>query len=175
HDPVLARQSESVRLFAERATLVNSQFALDDASTPVVVEICQRLDGIPLAIELAAARARMLGVQEIRAKLHDRFRLLAAGRAGALPRHQALRAAMQWSYDHLTSDEQELLRGLSVFVGGWTLEAAVAVCGSGRDEFEVLDLMSGLVNKSLMVVEDAPEGDARYRFLETVRQYADDL
>jgi len=174
-NPVLARESEAVRLFAERAMLVDSQFAFTDEDALVIGEICRRLDGIPLAIELAAARTRMLSVREIRDKLHDRFRLLTGARTAALPRHQTLRAAMQWSYDHLAPDEQELLRSLSVFTGGWTLEAAVAVCANGRDEFQVLDALTGLVNKSLIVVDSSDEGDSRYRFLETVRQYARDL
>jgi predicted ATPase/Tfp pilus assembly protein PilF len=169
------RDSEAVRLFSDRARLIESGFVLDDETTPAVVEICDRLDGIPLAIELAAARIRMLSVTEIRARLDDRFRLLAGSRSAALPRHQTLRAAIQWSYDHLGPEEQELLRALSVFVGGWTLEAAVAVSGAGRDEIDVLDLLTGLVNKSLVLAENAGEDAARYRFLETVRQYAEDL
>ena len=174
-DPSRARDSEAVRLFADRARLTHSAFTLDDDTAPVVADICQRLDGIPLAIELAAARVRMLSVTQIRARLHDRFRLLAGNRAAALPRHQTLRAAMQWSYEHLGEEEQRLLRGLSIFVGGWTLDAAVGVCAEGRDEFEVLDLLTGLVNKSLVLAEQPGEDNARYRFLETVREYAQDL
>jgi predicted ATPase/Tfp pilus assembly protein PilF len=173
-DPARARESEAVRLFAERAGLVDSDFALDDVNTPIIAEICEHLDGIPLAIELAAARVRVLSVAEIRARLEDRFRLLGGGR-GSLPRHQTLLAAMQWSYDHLGAAEQELFRALSVFVGGWTLESAHRVCAAGRDEFEALDLLTGLVNKSLVVAEHSNEAEARYRFLETVRQYADAL
>jgi predicted ATPase len=174
-DPARARESEAVRLFAERAMQVHSAFTLADDDLPVVAEICERLEGIPLAIELAAARVRVLSVAEIRDRLQDRFRLLTGGRGTALPRHQTLRAAMQWSYDHLAAGEQELFRALAVFVGGWTLESAVAVCASGRDEFEVLDLLTGLVNKSLVVAEHSSEENVRYRLLETVRQYAEDL
>jgi non-specific serine/threonine protein kinase len=166
---------EAVRLFADRASLVQPDFALRDENAAVVAEICRRLDGIPLAIELAAARVRMLSLDQIRAKLHDRFRLLAGGSKAALPRHQTLRAAIQWSYDHLTPDEQRLLRALSVFAGGWTLEAAVAACGEDADEFEVLDLLTRLVDKSLVVVERLDGGEPRYRFLETVRQFGRDL
>jgi non-specific serine/threonine protein kinase len=174
-DPALAGRSESVRLFVERATLVAKEFELTPENSPVVAEICRRLDGIPLAIELAAARVRMLSVEQIRSKLHDRFRLLAGGSRAALPRHQTLRAAIQWSYDHLREDEQELLRALSVFIDGWTLEAAVAVCGRGRDEFEMLDLLTRLGDKSLMIVDRRNEREPRYRLLETVRQYSRDL
>ena len=167
------RATEAVQLFVERAVAVRQDFVLDDDQAPAVAEICRRLDGIPLAIELAAARVRVLSVHEILTRLHDRFRLLAGGRA-ALPRHQTLRASIQWSYDQLTADEQRLLRTVSVFAGGWTLEAVTA-CGTDWDEFEVLDLLTRLVEKSLVIVERHDGEDTRYRCLETVRQYGAEL
>jgi hypothetical protein len=162
---------ESARLFVERGRQVRPDFALSDADAPIVADLCRRLDGIPLAIELAAARLRVLGVKEIRAKLDDRFRLLTGGSRTALPRHQTLRATIQWSYDQLTDDEKKFLRALAAFTGGWTMETATAVVDDNADEFETLDLMTRLVEKSLAVVERADAG-SRYRFLETVRQYA---
>ena len=171
-DVEAAGRSEAVRLFVERARLVRPGFALDERTTPVVAEICRRLDGIPLALELAAARMKVLAVGDVRTRLDDRFRLLTGGSRTALARHQTLRATIQWSYDQLTSDEQRLLRGLSVFAGGWTLEAATAVGGGGHDELQVLDLLTALTEKSLVIVDWAPTGESRYRFLETVRQYA---
>jgi len=168
-DPAEAAKSEAVRLFVERAP----SFTLDASNTAAVIEICRRLDGIPLAIELAAARVRLLSVDEIRKRLDDRFRLLTGGSRTALPRHQTLRAAMQWSYDLLTPDEQELLRTLAGFAGSWALEAAFAVFP--RDPFVVLDLLTHLEHKSLLVVERPDEGEMRFRMLETVRQYAREM
>src|SRR5207247_2433823 len=136
-----------------------------------VAEICRRLDGIPLAIELAAARVKVLSADQIRTRLDDRFRLLTTGSRTGLARHQTLRATIQWSYDQLTSDEQRLLRGLTVFAGGWTLEAGSRVAGGGAEEFEVLDLLARLVDKSLVVVSQSSGQDPRYGMLETVRQY----
>jgi len=163
--------SDAVALFAERARHAHPGFAITDANAAAVAEICRRLDGIPLALELAAARARMLSLEQIRARLDDRFRLLTGGQRGALPRQQTLLAALQWSYDHLHADEQELLRRLAVFGGGWTLEQAVAVCAPGGDEFELLDRLTRLVDKSLVVVVGGSD-PTRYRFLESVRQFA---
>ncbi|HKQ18105.1 MAG TPA: protein kinase [Candidatus Eisenbacteria bacterium] len=171
-DPEAAGASEAVWLFVERARLVRPGFALDVQSTPIVVEICRRLDGIPLALELAAARMKILSATDIRTRLEDRFRLLTGGSRTALSRHQTLRETIQWSYDHLTAEEQGLLRGLSVFAGGWTLEAAAALDGKGRDEMEVLNLLTALAEKSLVLIDSTPAADSRYRFLETVRQYA---
>src|SRR5262245_21863391 len=165
-------QFASARLFVERATQVQPAFVLDDKNAGSVAEICRRLDGIPLAIELAAARVKVLAVDQIRAKLDDRFRLLTGGSKAGLPRHQTLLATIQWSYDQLHVDEQRLLRALAVFAGGWTLEGATAVCGISDDEFEVLDLLTRLVDKSLVVVETPRGGASRYRYLETVRAYA---
>ncbi len=161
----------SVQLFVERAVQVQPAFKLN-GNAEAVADICRRLDGIPFAIELAAARAKVLAVEQIRAKLDDRFRLLTGGSKAALPRQQTLRATIQWSYDHLHPEEQQLTRALAVFAGGWTLEAATAICGVSEDEFEVLDLLTRLVDKSLVVVEHQRGGESRYRYLETVRQYA---
>jgi non-specific serine/threonine protein kinase len=147
---------------------------LDDKNAGSIAEICRRLDGIPLAIELAAARVKVLAVDQIRAKLDDRFRLLTGGSKAGLPRHQTLLATIQWSYDQLHADEQRLLRALAAFTGGWTLEGATAVCGISDDEFEVLDLLTRLVDKSLVVVETPRGGASRYRYLETVRAYANE-
>jgi len=162
----------SVKLFMERAVQVQPAFVIDARNAAAVADICRRLDGIPFAIELAAARVKVLAVEQIRAKLDDRFRLLTGGSKAALPRQQTLRATIQWSYEHLHPEEQQLMRALSVFAGGWTLEAATPVCGVSEDEFEVLDTLTRLVDKSLVVVEHRRGGESRYRYLETVRQYA---
>ena len=163
---------EAIRLFADRAAAVLPTFELTAANAPAVAQICRRLDGIPLALELAAARVRALSVEQIAARLDDRFRLLAGGSRAAVPRHQALRAAVDWSFDLLSEPERATWRRLSVFAGGFTLEAAEAICaGEGVDEADVLDLLSRLVEKSL-VVSEAMVSEARFRLLETVRQYA---
>jgi predicted ATPase/class 3 adenylate cyclase len=163
-------QSEAVRLFVERATAVNRAFALTPQNAAAVVEICRRLDGIPLALELAAARARSLSVENIAARLSDRFNLLDRGDRTALPRQQTLRALIDWSHDLLTEQERVLFRRLAVFAGGWTLSAAEAVGAGGEIERSaVLDLQSQLVERSLVAME--AEG-GRYRLLDTVRQYA---
>src|SRR5207249_1482247 len=133
-----------------------------------------RLDGIPLAIELSAARVRSLSVEEINGRLDNRFRLLTRGSRTALPRQQTLRALIDWSYDLLNDQEKTLLCRLSVFVGGWTLEAAEAVgIGHNIENGEVFDLMMSLIDKS-MVVPEQEQGETRYRLLETIRQYARD-
>jgi len=163
---------EAVRLFVDRASLVRSSFHLTDSNAPSVAEIVRRLDGLPLAIELAAARARVLSPNEIRAKLDDRFRLLTGGSSVGLPRHQTLEATVRWSYDQLTRDERQLLRAVSVFSGGWTLEAAAAVIDDSADEFAVLDLLTRLVDQSLVTVEGDEGGASRYGLLETIREYA---
>jgi predicted ATPase/class 3 adenylate cyclase len=161
---------EAVRLFAERASAAQPSFRITDANAEPVSDICQRLDGIPLAIELATARVRTLSVDKIAARLIDRFRLLSGGDRTLLPRQQTLRALIDWSYDLLSDNERALFRRLSVFAGGFTLEAAEAV-GPGGDieEADILDLLTDLVDKSLVMVESS--GD-RYRLLDTVRQYA---
>jgi predicted ATPase/DNA-binding SARP family transcriptional activator len=167
-------QFEAVRLFVERAVLSQPSFALEEANAAAVAQICQRLDGIPLAIELAASRVKALPVEQIAARLDDRFRLLTGGSRTALPRQQTLRALIDWSYDLLSEPERVLLHRLSVFAGGWTLEAAEAVCsGDGQEEWEVLDLLTRLVEKSLVQYE-AGKGEGRFRLLETVRQYGRD-
>ncbi len=164
--------SEAVRLFAERAAAVRPGFEIGDDNAAIVAEICRRLDGIPLAIELAAARVKILEVGQIHEKLDDRFRLLTGGSRTALPRQQTLRATIQWSYDQLHDEERQMMRALAVFAGGWTLGSATAICMEGGDEFEVLDLLARLADKSLVVVDRGGGGAARYRFLETVREYA---
>jgi non-specific serine/threonine protein kinase len=163
--------SHAVQLFMDRAQRIAPDFTLTDANAEAVADICRRLDGIPLALELAAARVKLLSVEQIRSRLDDRFRLLTGGKT-ALPRQQTLQAAIQWSYDQLAQEEQRLLRVLSVFVGGWTLEIAARVYADGADEFGTLDLLSRLVDKSLVLVNRRPDGDTRYNLLETVRQYA---
>jgi len=172
HDIPKLESCETARLFVERARLAVTKFSLDAKTAPAVAEICRRLDGIPLAIELAAARVKVLSVEEICARLDDRFRLLTGGRTTALARQQTLLAAIQWSYDHLAPDEQQLLRLLSVFTGGWTLSGAVRVIGDQADEYEVLDLLARLVDRSLVTIERTEGGTTRYAMLETVRQYA---
>ncbi len=172
-DAVLS--SDAARLLVERAVAVKSDFAVTDANAGAVAEVVRRLDGIPLALELAAARIPVLSPAQLAQRLDQRFRLLAGGERGAIERHATLRAAIDWSYDLLEADEQRMLARLSVFVGGCSLEAAEAVCsGAGIDEVEVLDLLSALVARSLVVAEDAPSGERRYRLLETIRQYAEE-
>jgi non-specific serine/threonine protein kinase len=165
-------QYEAVRLFVDRARLVQPAFAVTESNAKTVTEICRRLDGIPLAIELGAARLKVLSVEQIHARLEDRFRLLTGGSRTALARQRTLEAAMTWSYELLSDVERRLLCRLSVFPGGWTLEAAEDVCaGDGIDTRDIVDLLSHLVDKSLVIVDDSATGDRRYRFLETVRQY----
>lgn len=157
---------ESVRLFLDRATLSRPDFRLTAPNAPALASVCQRLDGIPLAIELAAARVRSLSVEEIAGKLDSRFRLLTGGSRMALPRQQTLRALIDWSYSLLNAQEKRLLNRLSVFAGGWTLEAAEQVCvGAGRTEdgiedWETLDLLVSLVDKSVALAETQGEGNA---------------
>jgi predicted ATPase/DNA-binding winged helix-turn-helix (wHTH) protein len=166
-----ALASEAVQLFISRAHLVLPEFVLDAQNVAGVIEICRRLDGIPLAIELAAARLRVLSVEQIRDRLGDRFRLLTAG-SHTVARHQTLQATLQWSYDHLTPDEQSLLQRVSVFAGGWTLEAAIAVARQGESEIDLVDRLGRLFDKSLLTVDRNSGGVTRYGMLETVRQYA---
>lgn len=164
--PSLA-DSESIQLFVDRARAANSKFALTDSNASAAARICHRLDGIPLAIELAAARTKILSAEQIATRLDDMFRLLVGGSRTALPRQQTLRALIDWSYDLLSDDEKRLLQFASVFVGGWTLDALEFVA----DEPNTLELLEQLVNKSLVVTEEG-EGEMRYFLLETIRQYA---
>jgi predicted ATPase/class 3 adenylate cyclase len=162
---------DSIRLFVERGTTTKPDFRLTKENTPFVAQICSRLDGIPLAIELAAARVKVLSPEQIASRLDDRFRLLTGGARTALPRQQTLRAMIDWSYSLLSDPEKTLFRRLAVFTGGWTLEAAEFVCGEGREGPDILDLMSRLVDKSLVSDEESND-EIRYHRLETIRQYS---
>ena len=168
-------QYEAVRLFIERALAVRPEFQATNANAPALAQVCQRLDGIPLAIELAAARIKAMSVEQLARRIDDRFRLLTGGSRTALPRHQTLRALIDWSYDLLSPTERILLSRLAVFVGGWCLEAAETVCSDPQSipADDVLDVLTHLVDKSLVLVEEAGCED-RYRMLETIRQYARD-
>ena len=160
---------ESVQLFVERASAANPNFHLTHESASHIAQICSRLDGIPLALELAASRVSVFTAQQIAKRLDDRFKLLTGGSRTALPRQQTLRALIDWSYDILSPDECRLLKRLSVFAGGWIFEAAESMF----NDMDMLELLPQLVNKSLVVMDD--EGDEpRYRLLETIRQYARD-
>ncbi len=161
------KEDEATRLFIERATKADSRFRATESNASFIAQICSRLDGIPLALELAAARVKLFSPQQIAERLDDRFKLLTGGSRTALPRQQTLRALIDWSYQTLNGTEQRTLRRLAVFSGGWTFEAAEAVVG----ESEAMDGLAGLVNKSLVNVEEK-DGTSRYFFLETIRQYA---
>ncbi len=167
--------SDAVRVFVARAQAVKSDFTVTEENAAAVAEVVRRLDGIPLALELAAARIPVLSPAQLAQRLDRRFRLLAGGERGAVERHATLRAAIDWSYDLLAPSEQLLLTRLSVFAGGCSLEAAESVCSGGDvDELDVLDLLGLLVARSLVVADDTPSGERRYRLLETVRQYAEE-
>ena len=171
-DALAAAEHEAIRLFVDRAAAVRPGFALTPDNCAQVVQLCRTLDGVPLAIELAAARIRALSVEQIAARIDDRFRLLASGDRTAPPRQQTLQAAVDWSFELLTADEQMLLRRLSVFAG-WSLEMAEQVCADEQIGVEqVLDLLAALIDKSLVALEDELAGDARYRLLDTIREYA---
>ena len=162
----------AMQLFRDRAASADKRFALTEENEPYVAEVCRQLDGIPLAIELAAARVKVLSPQQLAQKLDERFRVLTGGDRSALPRQQTMRALIDWSYDLLADDERAIFRRLSIFAGGFTLETASAVCSDERiDELSVLDLLSSLVDKSLVQAEPAG-GGMRYRLLESTRQYA---
>jgi predicted ATPase/class 3 adenylate cyclase len=165
----------AVALFAERAAASDGRFVLSDESAQIVADICRRLDGIALAIELAAARVKVLAPRQLAQKLDERFHVLTGGSRTALPRQQTMRALIDWSYDLLTQKEQQLFRKLAVFAGGWTLETASQVCAgeseASLEAWEVLELISSLVDKSLVLVEPAAEQE-RYVLLESIRQYA---
>jgi predicted ATPase/class 3 adenylate cyclase len=170
--PEQARSFDAVQLFVERAAAHDSTFQLNSDSAATVVALCQKLDGMPLAIELAAARVASLSIEQIERRLDDRLRLLTRGNRTALPRHQTLRALIDWSYDLLDEREQAVLCRLSTFVGGWNLEAAEAVCPqAGPHPLDVMDVLGSLVDKSLVQVDPASVGARRYRLLETIRHY----
>jgi non-specific serine/threonine protein kinase len=171
-DPAALAANEAVRLFVERAQMAANRFTLDAASAAAVAEVCRRLDGIPLAIELAAARVSVLSAAEIRDRLNDRFRLLTNGHGTTLARSQTLLEVIRWSYDHLAPDERQVLRLLSVFAGDWTLAGAAAIAGTPDDHYDVLDALARLVERSLVVVQRHADGRSRYAMLETVCQYA---
>ena len=167
-------KADAISLFVERARQVKADFALSDNNSRAVVDICQRLDGVPLAIELAAARVMALNPAELLRRLDHRFQLLSGGRRSAIERHATLRAAIDWSYDLLDTAEQRLLARLSVFSGGCTLEAIEEICsGDPVERDDVMDLVVGLVARSLVVAEDSDMG-TRYRLLETIRQYGEE-
>jgi predicted ATPase/DNA-binding CsgD family transcriptional regulator len=170
--PGEAAEHEAVRLFVDRAAAVRPGFSLTAENCAQIAQLCWTLDGVPLAIELAAARIRALSVEQIADRIDDRFRLLASGDRTAPPRQQTLQAAVDWSFELLTADEQILLRRLSVF-GGWSLDMAEQVCADDRIPVpRVLDLLAALIDKSLVTLEDEMGGDARYRLLDTIREYA---
>jgi predicted ATPase/DNA-binding winged helix-turn-helix (wHTH) protein len=169
-DTDLAARFGALELFEARARAVDPRFALTPANLPAVIEICRRLDGIPLAIELAAARLPLLGIEGLRTRLDERFNLLTAGARVVLRRHQTLRATLEWSHSLLTADERTVFRRLSVFAGGFTLEAAQHVASDERiDRWTALDHLGALVDKSLVLAEGDPI--PRYRMLETTRAY----
>jgi predicted ATPase/Tfp pilus assembly protein PilF len=166
-------QYEAVQLFVERAQSALRDFSLTQDNAHAIAQVCHDLEGIPLALELAAARVKVLRAEEIVVRLDDRFHLLTGGARTALPRHQTLRATIDWSHDLLSEPERVLLRRLSVFAGGWTLEAAESACeGEGIEKREILDLLTQLVNKSLILAERKQEQETRYRMLTTIREYA---
>ena len=168
-------EGDAVALFVERAGAVRANFALNESNRTAVTAVCRRLDGIPLAIELAAARVRSLSVKDIAAGLDDRFRLLAGGSRTALARQRTLEASVQWSYELTSAEERAVLRRLSVFQGDFDLNAAERVAAAGDvDEVAVLDVLSRLVDKSLVQMEETSGGEVRYWLLDTIRQFARD-
>ena len=165
-------RTEAVRVFIDRAVMVRPTFKVTKTNALAVAQICRRLDGIPLAIELAAARVKGLSVEQIAERLDDRFSLLSTGNRTALQRHHTLRATIDWSYNLLSEKERILLSRLSVFAGGWVVESATEVCLVVQiEERDVLNLLLNLSDKSLVIIEEQ-QGETRYRFLETIRQYA---
>ncbi|MDQ6710307.1 MAG: adenylate/guanylate cyclase domain-containing protein, partial [Candidatus Dormibacteraeota bacterium] len=165
-------ESAAVALFADRAMAASPTFRITEANAAQVVQVCQRLDGIPLAIELAASRLSLLTLPQLVTRLNDRFKVLTGGRRTSLPRQQTLRATIDWSYELLSEPERVLLRRVFVFAGGFTLELAEEVCAwDPLDADDLIDLLSALVAKSLVAVEEQP-GGFRYRQLETIREYA---
>jgi predicted ATPase/class 3 adenylate cyclase len=170
-DPADLAASDAIQLFSERARAQDSSFALDETVGPMAASICRRLDGIPLALELAAARLSSMSLAHLHDRLDQRFRLLTGGNRNVMPRQQTLQATVDWSFSLLSEPEREMLRRLSVFVGGFELEAAEATCTTEQiDSFQVMDLLGSLVDKSLVVADRSPVA-VRYRMLETIRQY----
>jgi predicted ATPase/class 3 adenylate cyclase len=172
--PADAVDSAAIQLFVARARQLDPEFGLDESTIDDVIGICRSLDGIPLAIELAATRVRTLAPSEIRERLSDRFRLLSAGRRRVVERHQTLRHTVQWSYELLDDLEQTVLNRLSVFAGGCTLAAIETVCADGLDALELVDVVDSLVAKSLVVADRRSAMATRYRLLETIRQFAEE-
>ena len=171
------RTNEAVALFESRARQVRADFALTPENASLVAAICRRLDGLPLALELAASRMRVMNVQDLHDRLDDRFRILTGGSREKLPRQRTLRASIEWSHEQLTDAERTLFRRLSVFAGGWTLAAVERICaGAGLEHWEVLDTLTSLIDKSLVEVDfgriESGQSTPRYRMLETVRAYA---
>jgi predicted ATPase len=167
-----ADQFAAVRLFVERARQALPTFRLTDQNVASVVQLCRRLDGMPLALELAAARIRTLPVEQLASRLDDRFRLLTGGNRLSVPRQQTLRATIDWSHDLLSQEERAVFRRLAAFAGGCSLSAAEAVVSDDTVlDVDVLDLLTRLVDKSLVIAEPTEE-EARFRMLETIRQYA---
>ena len=167
------KEYEAVRLFSQRAQAVLPSFQVDEHNAPAIAQICQQLDGIPLALELAAARLSLLGPSQLASRLNDALRLLSGSNRTAMPRQQTLRATIDWSYQLLSEQEQCLLKRLAIFAGGATLEAIESICaGYGIVSEEILDLVNGLANKSMVSVEQFHDSEPRYQLLETVRQYA---
>jgi predicted ATPase len=167
-----ALQYGAIALFVDRAKAADSRFTLTDDNAPIAAEICRRLDGIPLAIELAAARVKLLALPNLAQRLNERFKILTGGSRSALPRQKTLGALIGWSYDLLKPAEQTLFNRVGIFAGGFSLDAATAVCsGDGVDEIDILDLLSSLADKSLVVADTGGEQE-RYRMLESTRAYA---
>ncbi len=165
-------ESTSIALFAERAAAAEKRFALTDDNAGTVGDICRRLDGIPLAIELAASRMSTLTARQLLQMLHERFRLIAQTRSDRLPRQQTLRALIDWSFDLLDEDERKVFRRLAIFAGGWTMHAATAVCADEHfDDWQIFELLTGLVAKSLVVTEPCGD-DLRYSMLNSIRDYS---
>jgi non-specific serine/threonine protein kinase len=171
-DSAGAMEYGAVALFVDRASLVNRSFCLSDDNAPIVADICRRLDGIPLAIELAAARVKVLSVSHLDQRLNDRFKILTAGSRTALPRQKTLSALIDWSYDLLSAQERRLFNQVSIFAGSFTIDAACSTCDCSDSPGEdIFDLIASLADKSL-VVADTTGTQERYRLLESMREYA---